>query len=454
MNGLKSMTPWNLKTWTLCLVLSAVAIALAQDSIVVPGETASPIITEQANPRLKSPITLRAKEANLSEVLKVLSERSGMNFVAGRGVHKEKITIILNKTPLDEAINLLVRAAGLSYEIIGNSVLIAAPDKLKEEVGLSSYVVELKYARAHEVAVMLSDLTKNIKIDKGGNRLVCYTSPRVIGEIEKIVRSTDHPHILVLLETRLIEVSLDKLGKYGINWNTFSPLRTEIVYPESPLTEGFVADQWIKLPIKFNLTLDMLLTQGDARLLMDSKLTTTNNREARLHIGEIIPYTIQMFNVAGAGGANQQIQKEEVGIKVTMTPHINEQNQITLNIEPEVSSIVGWKGANSDLPLVRIRKANTTVRVEDGQTIFIAGLLSEEIRESEYRFPILGSIPLIGRLFRHTDEEILKKNLVIEITPKIIYNSNELSIGSDMGMIKEKDKNQTEQAQPEGNQTP
>lgn len=409
------------KTAVLCLAVSASARNQK-------GNGKSPIISGNVNLHHRSPITLTAKDASLSEILRVLAERSGMNFVAGEGVHQEKITLILNRTPLDEAINLLVRAAGLSYEVIGNSVLIAKPDKLKEEVGLSSYVVELKYAQAHEVANMLSDLTKNVKIDEGGNRLVCYTSPRVILEIERIVRSIDHPHILVLLETRLIEVSLDKLDQRGIKWNELSPLEMEVIYPEETFKDGIRAENWIKGQIDFNLKLDMLLQNGDARMLMNSKLTTTNNREASLHIGEVIPYTVQSYNMnsSAGGGANMQVEKENVGVILTMTPHVNEENQITLNLAPEVSNITGWKGQYGDMPLVRTRKTNTTIRVENGQKIFLAGLLSEEETFTTFKVPVLGEIPIIGMLFQNRRKDIIRKNLIIEVVPRIINDPKEI----------------------------
>jgi type IV pilus assembly protein PilQ len=391
--------------------------------------TPSPIIAENSNLRNKSPITLTAKDANLSEILRVLAERSGMNFVAGEGVHREKITLILNKTPLDEAINLLVRAAGLSYEVIGNSVLIAEPEKLKEEVGLSSYVVELKYAQAYEVADMLKDLTKNVKVDEGGNRLVCYTSPRVILEIERVVRAIDHPHILVLLETRLIEVSMDRLGQYGLKWTELSPVTSGINYPESKLTGGFSKENWMRLPLEFDLKLDLLLQNGDARMLMNSRLTTTNNREAKLHIGDIVPYTIQSYNMAGTGGTggNLQIIRENVGVIITMTPHVNEANQITLNLAPEVSNITGWKGQFGDIPLVRTRKTNTTIRVENGQKVFLAGLLSEENTSTIHKLPVLGDIPVLGLLFQNRRDETVKKNLIIEVIPRIIRDPREIA---------------------------
>jgi type II secretory pathway component GspD/PulD (secretin) len=385
---------------------------------------ASPIVTEDVNPRLKLPISMRAQDASLSEVLKILADRSGMNFVTGEGVYKEKITIILNKTAVDEAIDLVVRAAGLAYEIIGNSVLIAESDKLKGEVGQQGYVVALKYANADEVASMLADLTKFIKVDKGGNRLICFTSPRVINEIERIVKSIDHPHILVMLDTRIVEVSMDKAMSYGINWSSLLPLHSGLSHESVPLQTGYNKESFQLNALSFDAKIDMMITNNDARILMNSKITTTNNREASLHIGDVIPYTIQAYNMGGmGGGAQMNIQKENVGVLMTMTPHVNENNQVTLQLEPEVSNIVAFIGPNKDMPQTRVRKASTTVRVKDGETIFLAGLLSEEKSIVTDKLPILGDIPLLGKLFQHKEEKLTKKNLILEITPTILRDS-------------------------------
>lgn len=383
-------------------------------------QTDSPITSQMDNPNLKVPITLRAANANLSEVLMVLSERSGMNFVAANDVTRDSVSIILNATPLQEAVDMLVRAAGLSYEISGNSVLIAESGKLKDEVGQSSYVIELKYANAVEVAKMLSDITKNIKIDDGGNRLVVFTSPRIIGEIERIVKSIDHPHILVQLETRLIEVSQDDGEKMGVNWATFSPITMPLAHDGS-----FKLNNFSQGPTNLSLTLDALIKNGDARLLSNSKLMTTNNRQASLHIGDVVPYSVRQVNVASGNAGTVTNEEKEVGVKLVMTPHINEENQVTLNIEPEVSTIVAFVGANQDLPQTRVRKANTTVRVQDGQTIFIAGLFSEDESEVTEKLPFFGDIPLIGSLFTHKSIKKVKSNLIIEITPRIIRNTSE-----------------------------
>ncbi len=400
-------------------------------------ETVQKQLVINKEPRFAKPISIWAKDAHLAEVLKVMSDRSGMNFVAGEGVHREKVTIILDNTPLDEAINLLVRAAGLSYEIIGNSVLIAEAGKLKEEVGQSSYVIDLKYARAEEVARILSDLTDNVKVDHGGNRLICYTSPRVINEIEDIIARVDHPHVLVMLETRIVEVQMSDLERFGINWSEMNPYSVSISHPASKIVD--IAQNNVSISnVWLNVAVDMLVENGDGKILMDSKLTTTNNREASLHIGEIIPYTIQTYSPGVTGGANQEIEKEEVGVILSMLPHINEKGQITLSLEPEVSTIAGWKGPNSDVPLIRTRKTKTTVRVEDGQTIFLAGLLSQEKTIVEHRFPVLSYIPLLGLLFRHKREDVKNTNLIIEVTPRIIDSPEDFaSLPSSKKIIKE-----------------
>jgi type IV pilus assembly protein PilQ len=419
-------------TTFLCLALIALTASTTTAQTPTAAASEARILTGELNPSLKTTISLNAQDANLTEILKVMAERSGMNFVASEGAQKARISIILNKTPVAEAIDLIVRASGLSYEIIGNSVLIGDGARLKDEVGQSGYVIGLNYANAEEVAQMLGDLTKSVKVDRGGNRLIAYASPRVINEISRIVKAVDHPHTQVLLETRLLEVSVDDNNQFGIEWGNLSPISTGLSFPETPAIRGWQLQGGRRLPISMPLALDLLIQNGDARVLMNSKLTTTNNREASLLIGEKIPYVIQSFNSsASTTGANLQVQKEEVGVKMKMLPHVNDDGEITLTLEPEVSSIASFKGPNADLPLVKVRTTKTTVRVSDGQTIFLAGLLSEDETTVESRIPILGQLPVLGVLFTHKVKVKRKSNLIIEIKPKIIRKSSELQFTND-----------------------
>jgi len=408
------------------LLLLGAALASAQDSLS-RDKSATSVIAIQTNPRLKVTVSLNAKDANLSDVFKVLAEKSGMNFVSGEGANKEKVTVFLNQTPLDEAINILVRAAGLSYEIVGNSVLIAEAEKLKGDVGLTAYVVELRYASAPEVARMLTNISGKIQVDEGGNKLICVASPREIDEITKIVAAIDHSSILVMLETRVVEVTLDNLKDYGLQWESISPLVGFLTSSASSVPMLFSPDKVnVKLP-DINAVLNLLVSKGAARILMNSRLTTTNNREANLLIGDIVPYSVQSYNLSGSGGVNLKIEKAEVGVKMAMTPHVNEDNQVTLVLEPELSSIVGFKGPNADIPQIRTRRTRTTVRVENGQTIVLAGLIQEGNTEEVRKLPLLGDIPILGHIFQHTKKTVTKTNLVIEVTPHIILNTAHLS---------------------------
>jgi type II secretory pathway component GspD/PulD (secretin) len=427
-------------TFSALLAFATTGLAVAQETPTVISDTLHPASAVQ----MKLPITLKAQNANLSDILKVLADHSGMNFVTGDITSKEKISIQLNSTPLDEAIDLVVRAAGLSYEVIGNSVLIADPDKLNRgEVSQQGYVVTLNHANAKDVAAMLEKITPNIKVDEAGNRLICFTSPRILDEIVRIVKTIDQPQVMVVLETRLVEAEITVNNQYGIDWSRLSPLVSGLTHPDytfakswtllnptsgtgsATSSSGPTATGNSNSSVGIDLAIDMALQDGNAKLLIDSKLATTNNHPASLYIGDVIPYEVQTYNTGASagGGAQTQVQTSETGIKIALEPHINENNQVTIKVDPEVSNIVEYLGVNKDLPHTQVRKTSTTVRVDDGKTVFIAGLLRDDDEVTITKFPILGDIPLICYLFRNKKHTKLKTNLILEITPRIVKDS-------------------------------
>ena len=165
-------------------------------------------------------VTVHAEDAYLPSILSILARESGYNIVTDPNVNRqEQLTIHLDDVPIQQAINLVVRAVGLSYEIVGNSFLIAEPKKLAEEVGITSHVVELKYADAMELKDLLQDLTDKIQVDVSGNKLLINASPKRIAEIEDAIKEIDVPALQILLEVRLIEVAVDAEEKLGIDWS-------------------------------------------------------------------------------------------------------------------------------------------------------------------------------------------------------------------------------------------
>jgi type IV pilus assembly protein PilQ len=380
-------------------------------------------------------VSLDAEDAYVPSVLKILAEKGGLNIVTGPGVTTGRLSIHLKDVPIDQAVNLVVRAAGLAYERIGNSVLVASPEALKQETGLSSYVVELKYADALEVQQALSKLAADIQVDRGGNRMIVVTSPRVISEIQSIVARLDVPARQVMLEARVVEVSTDDTKRLGIDWDLLNRQTFIIVEGTAkPSAPGALPEEVPytgRIPSPKNgvthqakvvqAAIDLLIREGNARVLANPKIATLNGKEATMLIGQRIPYVVTGTTFAAGGAAQtQSIQREEVGIKLRITPLVNADGYITTDITPEVSSVTDFRGQNSDLPVVSTRQASTTVRLKDGNSVIIGGLLSEERTRNVTKLPILGQIPGLGVLFQHQSIVTSKKDLVIEVTPRII----------------------------------
>ncbi len=397
-----------------------------------------------AAPDLGRLISLDADDANLPAVLKLLAEKGNLNIVTGPGVTSGKITIHVKDVPVEQAVNLVVRAAGLAYERIGNSILVADAESLKGETGLSSYSIPLKYADASEVQVALSGLSDKIQVDRGGNRLIVVTSPKVLAGIQELVTELDRPARQVMLEARVVEVSTDGLKRLGLDWDLLNRQGFTFVEADSgtfsgsleepgPLTEALgvrntpgTTDIWnlrnfSRLPKVFRVFLDMLIRNGNARVLAQPKLVTLNGKEASMLAGQRIPYLVsQTVFAGGAAAPTQTVQREEVGIKLSITPLINADGYITVRIRPEVSSVTAFRGPSNDLPVVSTRQAETTVRLKDGSSVIIGGLLNEEKTVNRTKVPLLGDIPLLGALFRHENVVTSKRDLVIEVTPRLL----------------------------------
>ena len=168
------------------------------------------------------------------------------------------------------------------------------------------------------------------------------------------------------------------------------------------------------------IALDFLETEGKARILTRAKLATLNNRPAEIHIGDVIPYTVTGLTTSGV--YEVKIEKEEVGVSVKVTPRAAGDGHITVMVEPNVSTIVGFRGPNDEIPWTKERTATTQVRVMDGDTFMIAGLLSEDESKTVQKVPLLGDIPLIGFLFQHHKIESKNTDLIIKITPRILQS--------------------------------
>ena len=402
----------------------------------------------------KTLITIHAEDAFLPSILSILARESGYNIVTDPNVNRQdKVSIHLDEVPIEQAINLVVRAVGLSYEVVGNSFLVADPKKLKEEVGVTSYVITLKYASAEDVKELLQDISEQVQVDIPGNKLLINASPKKIAEIIKVVESIDVPAIQIMLETRLIEVAADVEEQMGIDWSKISSYKTILAENGNPLTDGggsvvpeeqtsgsvpvtmpfdringllkkdktgFIPKYFSRQLTVFDLTLDLLQKNNQAEVLADSRLTTINGLEASIKLVDIVPYILS----SGGVGGQVQVQREEVGIKLNILPTVNTDGYITVKVEPEVSTIFEFIGPDQNIPRVKSRTSSSTIRVKDGESIVIGGLLSNDKKQTTYKFPYLHRIPWLGKkLFTSQGVIDRKTDLIIQITPKIVVDA-------------------------------
>ncbi len=407
-------------------------------------------------------ITIHAEDAHLPTVLSILAEESGYNIVTSPEVNsKDRISVHLDEVPIEQAVNLVVRAAGLSYELVGKSFLVATSKRLSEEIGSKSYVISLQYAAAEDVKSLLEHISEKIQIDKGGNKLVVNTSPKNIVEIMSIVEEIDVPVLQIMLEARLIEVALSGADQVGIDWARLASITSIIAenaipnipgiggslvpgmsqqqMPDGSYLETFEPLERAQLPTNmyfqridpdnnigfsrqlsaFDVTMDFLLKNNDAELLANSKVVTINGKQAFIEMVDVVPYILS----SGGVGGQVQVQREVVGIKLRVKPNVNTDGYITTEVTPEVSTFYDFVGPDRNIPWVKRRVSTTTVRVKDGESIIIAGLLGVDRKQIINTIPFFGALPFVGRFFQHKVTQENKTDLIIEITPHIIVDN-------------------------------
>ncbi len=381
-------------------------------------------------------VTLRAEGTPVAEILQILADRSGLNIVTSPDVQAKTISIRMEDTPFEEALHLVVRAAGLGYERVGSTILVADANKLSIETGLVMHVFDLQYARAEDVGKALNVITEDMSIDEITNRVIIRASPSGVEQAIDVVEGMDRKPYQVLIESRLIEVNTSAVEEIGMDWEKitkWTTMVTEGYHGEGPAgqlpvdidyTEITDVHRFHRQAAMFEVTLDALITEGHAKLLSNAKVVTTDNRAAEIFAGETVPVVITSLQSSGgsSGGVMQSVQLEkiDVGVRLNITPRVSDDGMITAWVEPEVSRILRFVGPDEDLPQTSTRRANTIVRVQDGQTVYLGGLISEEERKNISKVPLLGDIPVLGFLFRHTKTEKVRLDLVIEMTCRIV----------------------------------
>lgn len=398
---------------------------------------------------------IRLTHASAAETVRVVSslQQGGAADAAGG----QRTTIVA-----DERTNSVL-VSGDKADRLRLRTLIAHLDTPLEDGG-DTRVRYLRYANSLDLAGKLeaqysggttaeggprSATDISIWADEQTNALVITAPPKVMRAMMTVIDKIDIRRAQVLVEAIIVEVSADKSAELGITWALLSDGNMaavtdfpglvpgvssavgaalgDTVDPASVIADGInlglgrISDtgtSWVGL-------IQALEADADSNIMATPTLVTLDNEEAEINVGQEVPFVTGSFsNTGSAGGAVnpfQTIERQQVGLTLKITPQINEGDAVLLDIDQEISSILPSVEA-SDI-VTSNRSVTTSVIVNDGDTLVLGGLLQDELQESEQRVPVLGSIPLIGALFRANKTEMRKVNLMIFIKPTILRDS-------------------------------
>ena len=407
------------------------------------------------DPILDTKVTFNADDATLSSVFKALSKLSNTNIVlsveqAGTAEKEEKrVTINIKDVPVETAVSLVASSAGLSYRVIGsNTFLVGQKQNIMEEIGERSNIIFLNNLDAKKVSDALQNTSGKITPLEGQNALMVYGNPETFKEVEQLVKSIDLQQQQVEIRVRLIEVHINEAQQFGVDWSKLNHLTT--ILAEDPVNQygtglpynyndatgylphgdptdfGVIPDEQYFQRINgfndighfsrqltaFDVTIDWLLENNAAQLLTDTRVTALNGELATMHIGEVVPFVV-------TDKENQlQVERSETGIILNVTPKVNQDGNITMNINPEVSSVTELVGGY--IPRTKVRRVSSAVTVPNEHKIIVGGLLNSNITQKVNKLPLLGDLPLVGKIFQHKYELVENTDLIIEITPRLV----------------------------------
>ncbi|NNE59460.1 MAG: type II secretion system secretin GspD [Woeseia sp.] len=295
--------------------------------------------------------------------------------------------------------------------------------------------------------------------DPQTNALIINAPPKMMRSLMQIVDKLDIRRAQVLVEAIIVEVTADKASELGVTWavdgsgsnsvvgvTRFTGAGTNVVDLAGLVGTGTGADptglisdgittavgRISERGTSFAAILNALEGDADTNIISTPTLVTTDNEEASIKVGQEVPFVTGSFSSTGSntGGVNpfQTIQREQVGVKLTITPQINEGDAILLQISQEISSIAESATAGAADLITNERTIDTTVIVEDGGILVLGGLIEDTLRENTQRVPILGRIPIMGALFRNRSVQKVKTNLMVFIRPKILRDASQTAI--------------------------
>jgi type IV pilus assembly protein PilQ len=426
------------------------------------GYTAEATVLARSTPtearQAKKRISVDLKDADIINVLRLLAEVSGENIIASDDV-KGKITLKLRNVPWDQALDTILKTKGYDKVRQHNILRIAPAEKIRQEkeqalatkkasIELEDTVIKMvtvNYADASEIVTQIKPMLSGrgtVQTDARTNTLIIEEVRSNIDRIVDLTRRLDKQTPQVLIEARIVEASSSNLEQFGIQWggttlaSAANGNATGLAFPSSISAAGIggAPDNYaVNMPAKIgspgaglnfvfgsvganqilNLRLAALEDEGKGRIISSPRITTLDNRTARIAQGIDIPIT-----VVSAAGANTRFIPANLELEVT--PHVTNDGSVLMKIKTSKNEPdFGRLGGQGDPTIVK-KYAETEVLVPDGDTTVIGGIYTRTTSETYSKVPILGDIPVLGWLFKNRRVEDSRAELLVFITPRIV----------------------------------
>jgi general secretion pathway protein D len=379
------------------------------------------------------PITLELRDVPLRGVFDLLGNATQLTFVLDRDVRADqRTTISVRNASVEEAIHLVTLANNLEYKVLNDRTVFvypSTPQKLREHQELVVKAFYLVNADVKQTANMIRTLvkTRDIFFDEKINLLVLKDTPHAIALAERLVAAQDLAEPEVMLEVEVLEVGRNRLLELGIRY----PDSVAYSLVGAAGTPGTVTlPEWlnrgselVQLTFTNPLFVISLRQQDDStNLLASPRIRVKNKEKARIHIGDRVP-VITTTAAATGGFVSESVTYLDVGLKLEVEPLIHLEEEVAIKVALEVSNIareIRTVGSNTLTYQIGTRNANTTLRLRDGETQILAGLISEEDRRTANRVPGLGELPVVGRLFTSNRDTVGRTEVVLLLTPRLV----------------------------------
>lgn len=394
----------------------------------------------QLKSSVTKPISLELKDVPLRTVFDVLARAANLNFLFDKDVRADqRTTVVVRDAHVEDVIRLILATNQLEHKVLNETTALIypnTPQKLREYQDLVVRSFYLVNADVRQTANLIRTIlkTRDIFIDEKLSLLVMKDTPNAVRLAEKLIAAQDLAEPEVMLQVEVLEIGYNRLQELGARFPGSAAVSVVGGASGGGTTGGTPGvltlnelrarnSDLVRLTFTdplFALTLRQ--TDGRTNLLANPRIRVKNKEKAKIHIGERVPVITTTSAVAG-GFVSQSVSYQDVGLQLEVEPLIYLEDDVGIKVALEVSSITKEiQTPNSGTLTYQIgtRKASTVLRLRDGETQILAGLISDEDRRSATRVPGLGEFPVLGRLFSSTSDGINKTEIVLLITPRLM----------------------------------